>query len=326
MLEVRVTATLPFGYCNSGCFCAADGRRVDYLGSPARKAARTGGGSLQPVLRVRALVCPSFSESIDDSNSFFASFHCPRFVSAHCSYAPRACYSAVSIVRSGTQSGRRRHVRRIATCCKSIRTWSVADVEVVCCSIVCRQFLDATSKGNVARFVNNSCEPNCEVQKWCALLGWLSSIADSGIVVRSVAGEYRLAIVARAAVAAGSEITIDYGSAHFCCRLCPQPHLFVSTHFGGEQQQPCRCGSAKCTGVIGKPVCLLAVCLPPATDFCIRALRGVRRLPAKPRDQLVRRSPPSVANVLRSVQPQWANPSPLGDLPLLLLLPLLPAR
>ena len=29
-------------------------------------------------------------------------------------------------------------------------------------------FIDAHRRGNLARLLNSSCEPNCETQKWCA--------------------------------------------------------------------------------------------------------------------------------------------------------------
>jgi len=34
------------------------------------------------------------------------------------------------------------------------------------CVIVMLRIIDAGPKGNLSRFMNNSCEPNCETQKW----------------------------------------------------------------------------------------------------------------------------------------------------------------
>lgn len=52
--------------------------------------------------------------------------------------------------------------------------------------------IDAREKGSIARFVNHSCNPNCEVQKW------------------NVCGEQRCGFFADRDMKAGTEITIDY--------------------------------------------------------------------------------------------------------------------
>ena len=52
--------------------------------------------------------------------------------------------------------------------------------------------IDATIKGGLARFINHSCDANCETQKW---------------IVR---GETRVGIFARRTIRPGQEITYDY--------------------------------------------------------------------------------------------------------------------
>jgi hypothetical protein len=77
-------------------------------------------------------------------------------------------------------------------------------------------FIDATRKGNMSRFFNHSCDPNCETQKW------------------TVNGELRIGFFTRRAVVAGEELTFDY--------------QFQTV---GKTQQRCYCGSDKCRGFLG---------------------------------------------------------------------------
>jgi hypothetical protein len=78
------------------------------------------------------------------------------------------------------------------------------------------QIIDATKKGNLSRFMNHSCAPNCETQKW---------IVD---------GRVRIGLFAAKPVKAGSELTFDYKFVRF-----------------GTEPQRCLCGEPNCTGFIG---------------------------------------------------------------------------
>lgn len=71
--------------------------------------------------------------------------------------------------------------------------------------------------GGDGRFVNHSCEPNCEMQKW------------------SVHGLPRMALFASRDIKPGEELTYDYNFALF----------------NPSEGQECRCGSNACRGVIG---------------------------------------------------------------------------
>eukprot|EP00879_Flechtneria_rotunda_P026980 GHRR01028833.1.p1 GENE.GHRR01028833.1~~GHRR01028833.1.p1 ORF type:complete len:236 (+),score=47.16 GHRR01028833.1:173-880(+) len=80
------------------------------------------------------------------------------------------------------------------------------------------EVIDATLKGGIARFINHSCEPNCETQKW------------------QVGCEHSIAIIAIQQIPAGTEITYDYNyEAH------PLPHA----------RTRCYCGAASCSKSIG---------------------------------------------------------------------------
>ncbi|CAH8630524.1 unnamed protein product [Schistosoma intercalatum] len=78
------------------------------------------------------------------------------------------------------------------------------------------RFIDAGSKGNWARFVNHSCEPNCVTQKW------------------SVDGEIRIGFFAKEDIPSGQEVTIDYQFVQY-----------------GVSEQKCYCGASTCSGVMG---------------------------------------------------------------------------
>ena len=76
--------------------------------------------------------------------------------------------------------------------------------------------IDASRKSNHARFINHSCSPNCETQKW------------------RVRGEPRIGIFTRCSIPAGMELTFDY-------------HLDSL----GNEKKKCFCGSKNCSGFLG---------------------------------------------------------------------------
>ncbi|XP_043487788.1 uncharacterized protein LOC122514802 [Polistes fuscatus] len=78
------------------------------------------------------------------------------------------------------------------------------------------QIIDATMKGNISRFINHSCDPNAETQKW------------------TVNGELRIGFFIKKFITAGEEITFNY---HF------QRY--------GKEAQKCFCEAPNCCGWIG---------------------------------------------------------------------------
>jgi [histone H3]-lysine36 N-trimethyltransferase len=83
-------------------------------------------------------------------------------------------------------------------------------------SLTRSEFVDATKKGNLGRFCNHSCNPNCFVDKW-------------------VVGEkLRMGIFAQRAIRAGEELVFNYNVDRY-----------------GADPQPCYCGEPNCTGFIG---------------------------------------------------------------------------
>ena len=77
-------------------------------------------------------------------------------------------------------------------------------------------FIDASCKGNISRFINHSCNPNAETQKW------------------TVNGELRVGFFSKRAIKKGEEITFDYKYERY-----------------GQEAQKCYCGSDNCRGWLG---------------------------------------------------------------------------
>jgi hypothetical protein len=76
--------------------------------------------------------------------------------------------------------------------------------------------IDAGPKGNLARFMNHSCDPNVETQKW------------------NVNGDIRIGLFALTDIPGDTELTFNY---NLDCL--------------SNERAICRCGSKKCTGFIG---------------------------------------------------------------------------
>ncbi|XP_040570546.1 uncharacterized protein NSD isoform X2 [Lepeophtheirus salmonis] len=79
------------------------------------------------------------------------------------------------------------------------------------------RMIDAGPKGNIARFMNHSCDPNCETQKW------------------TVNGDTRVGIFTLKDIPANTELTFNY--------------KFEAV---GEVKKTCLCGAVNCSGYIGK--------------------------------------------------------------------------
>ncbi|XP_015369932.1 PREDICTED: histone-lysine N-methyltransferase, H3 lysine-36 and H4 lysine-20 specific-like [Diuraphis noxia] len=80
--------------------------------------------------------------------------------------------------------------------------------------------IDAGPKGNLSRFMNHSCEPNCVTQKW------------------TVNGDTRIGLFALHDIPTGTELVFDYR-----LQSC-----------SGVEKKPCQCGAARCSKFIGVKV------------------------------------------------------------------------
>ena len=94
--------------------------------------------------------------------------------------------------------------------------------------------IDANIKGNEARWINHSCDPNCELFYW-----WDEE--DKGVP------EDRLWLQTIRQIAPGEQLLIDYG-------------------WPADASIPCRCGSDVCRGWIVDPAERHLLPDPPALD------------------------------------------------------------
>lgn len=93
------------------------------------------------------------------------------------------------------------------------------------------EFVDATKKGNLGRFCNHSCNPNCYVDKWV------------------VGDKLRMGIFTSRKIQTGEELVFNYNVDRY-----------------GADPQPCYCGELNCVGFIGgKTQTERATKLPAAT-------------------------------------------------------------
>ncbi|KAI9993952.1 hypothetical protein PInf_016477 [Phytophthora infestans] len=82
------------------------------------------------------------------------------------------------------------------------------------------EVIDATRIGGYMRFVNHSCDPNCQMEKW------------------NVLGRERCGLFAIRDVKCGDELTFDY--------------QLQCVDFGNSIE--CLCGSRNCRGIIGMSI------------------------------------------------------------------------
>ncbi|KAK4303465.1 hypothetical protein Pmani_024522 [Petrolisthes manimaculis] len=91
------------------------------------------------------------------------------------------------------------------------------DTHHYCLNLDRGMVIDGHRMGGDCRFVNHSCDPNCEMQKWY------------------VNGQYRMALFSLKDIDPGTELTYDYNF----------------SLFNPAEGQECKCGSENCRGVIG---------------------------------------------------------------------------
>jgi len=104
-----------------------------------------------------------------------------------------------------------------ATCQKRVQEYHENEISDYYFLTIDRDnIIDAYPKGNLSRFMNHSCNPNCETQKW------------------TVNGEVRVGLFANRDIAVGEELSFNYNL----------------DSLGNEKKQ-CKCGAENCSGFLG---------------------------------------------------------------------------
>lgn len=85
-----------------------------------------------------------------------------------------------------------------------------------CLNLDSGMVIDGYRMGNISRFINHSCKPNCVMEKW------------------NINGVYRMGLFALETIKSGDELTYDYNF-----------HAY-NIH----SQQICKCGSENCRGMM----------------------------------------------------------------------------
>ena len=94
------------------------------------------------------------------------------------------------------------------------------------------KYVDASFKGNLGRFINHSCNPNCRPEIWYILLVWYVSVLR--LFYRLVRGQKCVGIFALRKIEPGEELTFDYRFERI-----------------GTTKQKCHCGEKNCRGYLG---------------------------------------------------------------------------
>ncbi|CAG5014243.1 unnamed protein product [Parnassius apollo] len=99
---------------------------------------------------------------------------------------------------------------------RMVRKHEIRDENYYFLTLDKERMIDAGPKGNLARFMNHCCEPNCETQKWTVL------------------GDVRVGLFALHDIPANSEVTFNY-----------------NLQCAGIEKKRCLCGAKRCSGYIG---------------------------------------------------------------------------